>query len=285
MRCAHPAVAILALALLPPAGHASLWDLIRSHRDLEVITVTDVSARGNLLTPATPAEPQYYIAASLGFRELGGAMGGISAPPQADVLRLIAAELAKQGYLPATPRSSAPSLLLCYTWGTLNAVRFPGLDPEFPPVQHNHAQIVRFLGGRKVGIDDDYFHPLLQPVIGLQAYNYAAQTLLEVAREDFYVIVVSAYDLDAVREKRRRPPVWTTRIAAPSLGFRLADVLPAMLAIGGRQFGRDTPRPVWINASDKFTPNVTLGELQLVEYLGDDPLPVTDASHVVREKR
>lgn len=285
MRYATPAFASLALAALPALLPAGLWDWLRSHRDLEVITVTDVSATGNLLAPATPEQPQYYIAASLGFRDLGGVMGGISEPPTNEVLRLISAELARQGYRPATTRSAPPSLLLVYTWGTLNADESFGPNPDLPPVQRNHGQIVRFLGGRKLGISDDYFNPLLQPVLGLQIYNYRAQTLLEVAREDFYVIIVSAYDLEAALQKKHRPPVWTTRIAAPSLGFRMADVVPAMLAIGGPQFGRETPRPVWVNATDQFKPNVTIGELQLLEYLGRDPLPVTDASHLVKERR
>jgi hypothetical protein len=285
MRYARRAFATLALAAVPTLVQAGLWDLIRSHRDLEVITVTDVSSNGNLLAPATPEHPQYYIAASLGFRDLGGVMGGITEPPATEVLRLISAELAKQGYRPATTRSAPPSLLLVYTWGTLNADEFYGPNPDLPPVQLNHRQIVRFLGGRKVGIVDDDFNPLFQPAVGLQVYNYEARTLLEVAREDFYVIVVSAYDLESALQKRHRPPLWTTRIAAPSLGFRMADVVPAMLAIAGPQFGRDTPRPVWVNASDKFKPNVKMGELQLLEYLGSDPLPVTDASHLVKKRR
>ncbi len=66
-----------------------------------------------------------------------------------------------------------------------------------------------------------------------------------------------------------------TRIAAPSLGFELGEVLPAMLAIGGPVFGRDTPKPVWVNADDRFKPNVTLGELKLIEYLKEKP-PVKD---------
>jgi hypothetical protein len=175
--------------------------------------------------------------------------------------------------------------LLCYTWGTLNAERFYGPDPSRPPLQVNRGQIVRFLGGHKIGLDQAFFNPLTAPMVGLTANSYDARNLLEVAEEDFYVIVVSAYDLDAALEMRRKPPLWTTRIAAPSLGFSLADVMPAMLAIGGQQFGRETPRPVWINADDKFTPNVKLGELQLVEYLKSDPLPVTDASETKVEKK
>jgi hypothetical protein len=247
--------------------------------------VTDMSMLGSLQPIATPNEPQYYIASSLGYRDLGGHLAGFEEPPEKAVLHLISSELAKQGYLPATSQSPRPSLVLVYTWGTLNTERFYGGNPSAPPVIMNQGQIVSFLGGRKVGLDRDTLNPLTAPAPGLSAYNYEARSLLEVAREDFYVIVVSAYDLDSALRAKRTAPLWTTRIAAPSLGFDLGDVLPAMLAIGGRQFGRDTPRPVWIDVSDEFTPNVRMGELELLESLGNESLPLIDASDTPIQKK
>lgn len=281
-----PAFACLALTLAPlPARAAGLWDLIRGHRDLEVITVTDVSSTASILPAATPAQPQYYIAASLGYRDLGASIAGFSEPPpDKDVIHLISSELAKQGYLPAKQNVTPASLLLVYTWGTLNAERFYGADPSHYS-QLNRAQMVRFLGGPKVGMGDDFFDPLTAPAHGLVVQSYEAQNIYEVAREDLYVIVVSAYDLESALQKKRRPPLWTTRIAAPSLGFSFGDVLPSLLAIGGQQFGRDTPRPVWVNASDKFKPTVRMGELQLLEYLKGEPLPVADVSDAPIEKK
>jgi hypothetical protein len=277
-----PTLALLALSGLPLFAGAglrgTLWDFLSGRRDLEVITVTDMSILGSLRPIATPNEPQYYVATSLGYRDLGGQLAGIEAPPPEAVLHLISSELAKQGYLPATSRSPRPTLGLVYTWGTLNGERFYGPDPSVPPVIMNRRQIVGFLGGPKVGLGKDVFDPLTAPVPGLSAYNYEARTLLEATNEDFYVIMVSAYDLDSALQKKRMPPLWTTRIAAPSLGFNLGDVLPAMLAIGGKQFGRDTPRPIWINASDEFDPKVRMGEIQLLETLEQEPLPVIDAS-------
>jgi hypothetical protein len=285
MRRLAPALLIPALFAAPALGHAGALDLILGKRDLEVITVTDLSSTGNFVPAATPENPQYYVAASLGYRDLGGYMAGIEAPPSEVVLHLISAELAKQGYVPSTAHSPAPTLMLVYTWGTLNAENLYGGDPSAPPTQLNRGQIVRFLGGQKVGMDDNFFNPLTAPIQGLSVYNFEAERILDVARESFYVIVVSAYDIESALQKKRLPPLWTTRIAAPSLGFAMGDVFPAMLAIGGAQFGRETPRPVWINANDKFTPSVTLGELRLVEYLQDSPLPVADVSDAVIEKK
>lgn len=279
MSRAIPTLALLTLGALPLAARAGVWEFVRGARDLEVITVTDVAGPGAEVAPASPSQPQYYVAASLGYRELGAVLDGTTEPPAQEVIHLISAELAKRGYFPATSKSAPPSLMLVYTWGTMNAQwSLNGYDSRFPSSRHNQGDIVQFLGGYKVGIDDDAFGPLRPMMAGLQFYNYEARSLLEVSSENFYVIIVSAYDIEAALQKKRQPPLWSTRISAPALGFNFRDVIPAMLAIGGDQFGRDTPRPVWINANDKFTPNVRLGELQLVEYLKDEPLPVADVS-------
>lgn len=261
------------------ALHArGLFDLLLGNRELEVITVTDMSAAGKKMPPASKEHPQYYIGVSLGFRDLGAPIGGIKEPPTQDALRFIAAELAKQGYLPATPKSPPPTLVLAYTWGTLNT-ELDRPDLDLPGMIRNRPQIVNFLGGRKVGFTRDFFDPLTAPAAGLMTMSYDAKNLYEIAQEDFYVIVVSAYDLAALKDKSRRL-LWMTRIATPSLGFELGPSMPAMLAIAGPHFGRETERPVWMSASEKFKPNVKLGELQLVEYLGNSPLEVLDRSKV-----
>lgn len=276
MRWMRPAFVVALLFVGGELRARGFLDLLLGHRELEVITVTDMNPAGKQLPAASKEHPQYYIGVSLGFRDLGAPMGGIKEPPPADALRFIAAELAKQGYLPATPKSPPPTLVLAYTWGTLNAnVDRP--DPDFPGVVRNRPQIVNFLGGRKVGFSRDFFDPLTAPVTGLQSMSFDAKNLYEISQEDFYVIVVSAYDLTALRDKKKNL-LWMTRIATPSLGFELGASMPAMLAIAGPHFGRETERPVWMSASEKFKPNVKLGELQLVEYLGDAPLEVLDHS-------
>jgi len=279
-------VRLFVIAVLLSSGSElrarGFFDLLLGRRELEVITVTDMTPAGKNLPAASAEHPQYYVGVSLGFRDLGASIGGIKEPPSQDALRFIAAELAKHGYLPATPKSPPPTLVLAYTWGTLNAnVDRP--DPDLPGVVRNRPQIVNFLGGRKVGFTRDFFDPLTAPVTGLQTMGYDAKNLYEIAQEDFYVIVVSAYDLHALREKQKRL-LWMTRIATPSLGFDLGASMPAMLAIAGPHFGRETERPVWMSASEKFKPNVKFGELQLVEYLGDAPLQVIDHSKAPEKK-
>lgn len=275
----HRSRLILAVLMLVSSGELrarSFLDLLLGHRELEVITVTDTTAEGKKLPPVSKEHPQYYVGMSLGFRDLGAAIGGIKEPPVKDALRLIAAELAKQGYLPATTASPPPTLLLAYTWGTFNT-DLDQSDPDLPAVVRNRAKILGFLGGKKVGFNRDFFDPLTSSSAGLQTMSYDARNLYDVAEEDFYIIVVSAYDLAALRQKQKHL-LWMTRIAMPSLGFDLGESMPAMLAIAGPHLGRETDRPVWMTASEKFKPNVKLGELQLIEYLGNSPLPVVEPS-------
>jgi hypothetical protein len=282
MRSVTPALLLLPLFLAPAASGAGLWDLIRGRYELEVITVTDVNG---FRQPANPDQPQYYVAASLGYRDLGPAIPGFAEPPPNEaVVHLLSSELAKQGYLPATPLSAPPTLLLVYTWGTLNVERYSGADPSYIR-QLNRGQLVRFLGGANVGLGQNFFDSHTAPAPGLTAQSYAGQRIYDVAGEDLFVFAVAAYDYADAMELKRQPPVWTTRIALPSLGFSFSNVFPTMLAIGGQHFGRHTPAPVWVNASDKFKPDVRLGELQLLEYLDGDPLPVTDASDLPLEHK
>lgn len=279
-----PSVAMRVLCLLlasaslaaPQLCARGFFELLLGRHELDVITVTDATPAGRQFARASKDQPQYYVGLSLGFRDLGAAVGGIKEPPTNDVLRLVAGELAKQGYLPATEKSAPPSLVLAYTWGTLNA-DLDQPDPDFAARVRNRPQIVRFLGGRKVGLDNNFFDPLTAPINGLQTLDYDARKIHEISSEDFYIIIVSAYDLAALHQGKKQL-LWMTRIAAPSLGFALADAMPSMLAIAGPHFGRETARPVWMSASEKFKPNVKLGELQLIEYLGDAPLPVVDRS-------
>lgn len=270
---------LCALLVTPAAANAtSFLDLLLGKRDQQVITNTDMTPAGRKLPAPSKAAPQYYIAANAGFRDFGGAVGGITEPPAVEVLKLLTAELAKRGYLPATEKSPPPALLLFFTWGTLNLDYEFDMNPDVPPRPRNRLQILRFLGGAKVGIKDDQFDPLTAPISGTTLLDYDARQLIDVAsNEDLYVTIVSAYDLESVKQKMRQL-LWTTRIASFSRRFDFPEALPGMVAIGGANFGRETARPVWMSASEKFKPDVKLGELQLVDYLDGSKLPVIDAT-------
>ena len=59
---------VLCSALLPAASAGSLLDLLLPKNEVEIITVTDTTPTGALLRPASPANPVFYMAVSMGFR-------------------------------------------------------------------------------------------------------------------------------------------------------------------------------------------------------------------------
>ena len=66
------------------------------------------------------------------------------------------------------------------------------------------------------------------------------------------------------------------QISCPSRGAALADTLPTMLVIATPNIGRQTTRPVWVNAADKFKPEVRVGNPKVEEYLDSVPVPVLE---------
>jgi hypothetical protein len=253
------------------SAQTNLLDYVLGRRDIEVITVTDMTPEGRKQRMPTPREPVYYLASSIGFKELGVA-GGEPPPPQETVMRNVTQALAKQGFLPATAGTPSPTIALAFTWGTLNADMDYGFDPDQVPRQRNRQQILKFLGGYKVGLSDNDFDPAVPSVAGLTAFDFDARDFGELAREDFFVVIVSAYDLKAFQAKQKKL-LWMTRISCPSRSLVMQEVLPTMLAIAGPNLGRETARPVWANASDKFKPNVELGDAKVLEYFDRQPKP------------
>lgn len=268
-------LALLGLALLAaPPARAGLFDFTRPPRHLEVYTVTDTTESGRTYPAPTRQQPQYYRAVSLGHRDIGGAIAGDKTPPEDVAVQLIARELAKLGYLPASEKTPPPTLVLVFAWGTLNADTRPSMTRGFPDVQTNRQQIVRFLGGERLGITKDNYNGSLMPAsFSLRLMDHEARDFYAAGTDNYYIAVVTAYDLAAME---RNPTVtldhlWITRIACPSNGVALPDVLPAMLAVAGPHLGRETPRPVRTVTPFGRQGTVSYGELQVVEYLGNAP--------------
>lgn len=271
-------VLIFCSAAILPASANGLLDFLLPKHDVQVITVTDTTPAGAERPLPSTIDPVYYVAVSAGYRDLGGIVGGEKPPPKEDVIKTIAKTLAVQGFLPATAHHP-PTLLLLWTWGTLNTDLFYDPSrPDWPPQQLNRSAMLRFLGAYKMGLvtkEPDPFPPEdLLP--GLKLLDNDTEAISDAASEDLYIAAIAAYDFDAATHKKKTL-LWTTKISCPSLGLRLSEVLPAMLTIAGPYVGRETSRPVWINASDKFKPDIKIGDPTLVEFLESDKLPVIDA--------
>jgi hypothetical protein len=267
-----------------PARAASFLDWIFPKHDVQVIAVTDTTPAGLLRRPASPAHPIYYVAVSAGYRDFGGIVAGEKAPPKEQVFAAMSKVLAKQGYLPANAEHPA-ALLLLWTWGTMNTDRlYTGNPDDLEGRQVNRQQLLRFMGGYKVGLvakepggfQDSFLLP------GALFRDADSDLISELAAEDLYVAAIAAYDAAAARKEKVL--LWTTKISAPSRGLAMKETLPAMLALAGPHIGRETARPVAVKATDKFKPEVKIGDPTTIEFLEKNAVPVIEAPAVDARK-
>ena len=259
-----------------PAVHAGpILNFFFPQPELQTITVTDYTPAGRLHRQPASGAPVYYAAVSAGYRDFGGLIAGERPVSREVVNKTMLKVLAKQGYLPARP-GQRPEIVLLWSWGTLNVDRL-SYSPDMPAVQLNERQMRLFLGGDKLGVVSKYPDPFPEQTLmpGLIYATGDARNLLDVATDNLYVIVIAAYDTK-LDSRKRGVPLWNTRISCPSRGFWLPEALPAMLAMGGPEIGRETPKPVWVMATDRFKPEVKLGDLKVVEYLKSDAPAVTN---------
>ena len=264
---------------------ASVLSWLFPKHDVQVIAVTDTTPVGALRRPVTPANPAYYAAVNAGYRDFGGIIAGEKIPPKDEVLKTIARVLAKQGYLPATD-DHPPTLLLVWTWGTMNTDRMPSMNPDDTETrQINRNQLLRFMGGYKVGLitkePDPFRQDLMLP--GAWIRDADSDMIYELASEDLYVAAISAYDYAAALRKEKSL-LWMTKISCPSRGLELPQTLPAMLALAGPYIGRETDKPVSIKATEQFKAEVKIGDPTVVEYLENRPLPIIDSTAPTTKK-
>ncbi len=278
----HWRIALAAGALLlvsAPASAQGLLDWVLGlHHDVQVITATDVTPAGALLQPVSPEHPAYYVAVNAGYRDFGGIIGGDKLPKSGDMIRTIARVLAKQGYLPADGQHP-PTQCIIFSWGTLYPIMFTDMpwNLNMPPRQINRSAMLRFLGGTKLGLVSEHPDPWLDSEMlpGLTRFNPDAEAIGSVARTELYAIMLAGYAFPVARPK---PPqlLWRTKVSCPATGLVLADTLPTMMTIAGPYIGRDTKLPVWVNASDKFKPEVRIGDLKVEEYIDSGQMPIFD---------
>jgi hypothetical protein len=259
---------LIALAgFAPLASTAGPLDWL-FHHDVEVMVDTDITRDGAKLPPVSREHPVYYVGVSLGYRDLGGYIAGDQLPTKETMYNWIGKALAKQGYLPANAAHPATQIV-AFAWGSLY-VQSSNWNPDMP-VQLNGGQMLRFLGGEKLGLISKY---PTDPEIGLapelQYLPPAVVRFVEASKDDLYVAVLLSYDLAAASNKEHKL-LWRTRIACPSRGLVMADTLPTMVSIAAPLIARETEVPAWIRASDKYKPMITIGDPVVVAYLGSGP--------------
>lgn len=260
---------------VPAVFAGNLLDFLLPQPDLQTITVTDFTPAGRLRRVPSPSSPIYYAAVSAGYRDLGGIIAGERPVAREVVDKTVLKVLAKQGYLPAS-QDQQPDIMLIWTWGTLNAERL-NIFPNWPTLQINERQMQLFLGGDKVGVASRFSDPFPEQMLtpGLMYATGEARNLLDIAKDNLYVVVIAAYDT-RLNEHKHGVLLWNTRISCPARGFWLPEALPAMLAIASPNIGRETSKPVWLRATERFRPEIKIGDLKVVEYLESEKPAVAE---------
>jgi hypothetical protein len=260
-----------------PVFANGVLDWLLPHHDVEVITVTDVTPAGALHPAISPQNPVYYVAVNAGYQDFGGIIAGDKVPAPQDMIRTIVRVLAKQGFLPADDRHP-PTELIIFAWGSLYPYRMPTGNPDLPSPQLNRYAMMRFLGGDKLGLVSKHPDPWLDQMLetGLTIRSSSAEAIANAATDDLYVGVLAGYEFPIANPKRPTM-LWRTKISCPSRGLAMADTLPTMLKIAGPYIGRETTKPVWVNASDKFKAHVEIGPATVEEYIESGRLPVFDS--------
>lgn len=272
-----------------PAARADFLLGLDPHPD--VLTVTDTTADGRKVPPASPSHPIYYVAEDLGFREFGSPVGGDTLPPHKAIVAVIVKTLQKQGYLPAS-KAHPPTQFILFSWGTMYAHPTQLSNSASHSLEHPaDPQFLKFMGGDKADLmwDTPQNNPnialggnMVDPHIlteGLRSKT--AQKIRDAAEGDLYVAALGGYDFDALRHGKDKE-LWQTRIACPAEGLALADTLPVMIAAAGPAIGRETAIPVWTDPTENLTAHVKVGEGRVVEYIDPDKAPVIDATKVDR---
>ena len=221
-------------ALLPvPATRAGSMDMI---------AVAEQTNKGAMVAPPTADNPACYVAYDGGYIEAGDPIAGEKPPTAAAIGQTLRQVLAAQGYKPATAMAS-PSLLLVYHWGSINkdTIAIPRLNKLKPNLRariylagstREAATLENFLLSRKSApIPNDW-----APVPGFLTARI--EDVLNVANDDRYFVIVSAYDYTAI--SRHEPALlWRVKLSARSVSSYMEEVLPSLISGGAPFFGRN----------------------------------------------
>jgi hypothetical protein len=224
---------------------------------LDITVMTDVTDAGKKLPKVTKDHPVFYLAHSEGFKELGEGVPTGETLGEEDMGRFLRTSLADAGYREAGPATPAPSQVILYSWGLYSKqIDYgQGITALDTKEMFERASII---GG------DEFARKLLKMLqwksvagasttgkrnktsnIADPMYTYQLEggrnheLMLEMADNDIYYVIASAYDYAAFRQHQ---PVllWRTRMAILAEGVTQPQVLPTMVLGASPYFGKQT---------------------------------------------
>lgn len=242
--------AVSLLSIGPATVRASILGEFM-HRDIDVITVTDVTDAGRAYPPATSAKPVRYMLVYVGLTNFGPVWAGESIPPKKEVLKWMVGALRTQGYLLAD-QQHPPQQLLVFGWGMLAG--------------NKDRAALGFLGGDKVNLmwEQEQGHSMHSNVLlrGLIRLGVAGK-VWDIAEDNLFLGVVRSFTMDSL-DSPKTTQLWETRFACPSTGLAFDETMPHLIKAAAVNFGRETTLPVNVNTSER-NGHVKLGEMKFLE--------------------
>lgn len=233
------------------------------HKDVDVITVTDVTEAGRAYAPATPAKPVYYKMVYFGYTVFDGTRiwAGESVPSNKDVMHWMINAMKTQGYLVAD-EVHPPEQLFVFSWGMMEGGKGrPALG---------------FLGGDKLNLmwEQVQYGGFVDPrvlVRGIIRTGIAGK-VWDFAESDLFMGAVRSFTLDAL-DSPTPTLLWETRFGCPATGLAMNKAMPLLVTAAAMNLGRETIKPVTFNATEAFSGKVVYGDFKV---LGErDALPQT----------
>ncbi len=285
LRIARPAFVLLAaigLVSLPlPAASTAFMGAVEKflHKDVDVITVTDMTRAGKAWAPATVEHPVRYQIIHLGAASFGDNWAGEAIPSNNAVLLWMMAAMRDQGYLLADA-THPPELTLVFGWGMF---RESTGEPTLEPPSHfldgavapygvlgSRRRALRFLGGEKVDLmwEQQQYGGFIDPRVLLRGMARTGVTgkVWDFAASDLFLGLVRAYPA-RLMSTPRDALLWETRFACPATGLRMDRALPQMILAAAPNLGRETAKPVNVNATATYGSKVNFGDFTI---LNDD---------------
>jgi hypothetical protein len=245
-----------------------------------------VDAQGRVL-------PESYVFAKGHFYGGDTRDGSLVKLTFADIVEILAPNLAKQSYFPSKEETAA-HLVLVVHWGVTRVYRNPqgnrfavedmnkavagynvalgaspgvGGDPgainmllaEGDSSQQSAASAVRrnaVLLGYESTLEKFRHQLRLTP----EAEDY---DMFHELNEERYFVILMAYDNQTINNKPTPRPLWITRLSIRSPGRNFMETAPALSQVGADYFGRQVDGLVRVEAEKRG--RVKLGE---IEYLG-----------------
>ena len=228
-------LALLVFAVLGPAVPLSAGFLgFGAPKEADVNVVVDLTDAGRKIVPPTKEKPAFYYPVLASYRESGSLVAGEKNPPSTPVAKLLAKALAAQHYYVMGTKTPPPTIILVFHWGYMNPQIDDTGDDENPQqIFWNQKEMLALVAGNTVK--------------NVGAFGSDRDDILQNIRDDRYFVIVSAYDFDSAKEKKK-VLLWQAKMSTPSNRVSLAEVIPAMITAGGPRFGRETRLPESVTA-------------------------------------